>query len=212
MSIERLEQVIETKDGKPQIDNSAHPMRKVTELIAQNDSGWTQEVSDEVAELFGSRASEWNLTRHEYTKDPIRDALARANLKDTQTALEIGCGTGIYTSTIKETFDRVISIDLTFNMLKECSNKNGFYIQADSMRMPFRDNSISAVVLINCFLFKTEVLRVLKANGKILWISTSGESTPIYLSPEQLDEMFPNSTIRTSPAGWGSWCSIESIN
>ncbi len=211
MTIQRLEQIIETKSGKPQIDNSSHPMREVTKLIAKNEDNWTPEISNQVSSLFNSRANEWNQTRHEYIKDPVNDALNRAGLTDTEVAVEVGCGTGIYTSVLQSKFRHVMSVDLSYNMLEQCDRTKGTYIQADSMRLPFKDNSISAVVLINCFLFKREILRILKGNGKLLWISTSGESTPIYLTPEQIQEIFPESTIKTSSAGWGSWCSVENL-
>jgi ubiquinone/menaquinone biosynthesis C-methylase UbiE len=211
MSVIYLEQNIPTLDGKPVVDNSSHPMRKITNLIAQNDGNWSEEVSKQVSSLFSSLAPNWNSSRHQYTKDPVIDALRRSELKDTNIGLEIGCGTGIYSSLLKDAFKSLISVDLSIDMLCECSVKDSFYIQGDAMNLPIRDDSISAIVLINCFLFKTEMKRILKPAGKILFISTSGDSTPIYLSPEQIESIYPNSDIKTAVAGWGSWCSIENI-
>ena len=49
-----------------------------------------------------------------------------------------------------------------------------------------RRGEVAAVVLINAFLFPAEVARVLSRDGVLVWVNSSGEQTPIYLSPSDL--------------------------
>ena len=68
----------------------------------------------------------------------------------------------------------------------------------------------SAVVLINAFLFPEEVVRVLAPTGVIVWVNSSGEQTPIYLSPEDLVAALPGEwTAVASRAGPGHWCVVR---
>ena len=56
-------------------------------------------------------------------------------------------------------------------------------MQADSSVLPVRSSAVAVVALINMFLFPAEVDRVLAPDGVLLWVSTLGDATPIYLPP-----------------------------
>ena len=71
-------------------------------------------------------------------------------------------------------------------------------------------NAAAAIVLINAFLFPAEVARVLAPGGAIVWVNSSGERTPIYLSPEDLLKALPGEwTGIASRAGEGHWCVLR---
>ncbi len=56
------------------------------------------------------------------------------------------------------------------------------------------------------FLFPAEVARVLKVDGVLLWVSTNGDGTPIYLAPAEVLEALPGTWQGISAqAGWGTW-------
>jgi hypothetical protein len=65
-------------------------------------------------------------------------------------------------------------------------------------------------VLINAFLFPSEVQRVLSAAGVVVWVNSSGEQTPIYLSVEDLVARLSGEwTGSASRAGEGHWCVLR---
>ncbi len=80
-------------------------------------------------------------------------------------------------------------------------------VQADGARLPLHDSCAAAIVLINAFLFPGEVERVLSPTGALVWVNSSGEQTPIYLSVEDLVTQLPGEWTGTSSrAGEGYWC------
>ena len=82
----------------------------------------------------------------------------------------------------------------------------GRQIQADAAALPLRTGSAAVVALINMFLFPAEVARVLVDDGVLLWVSTNGEQTPIYLPPAEVLNALPGTWQgTTSEAGWGTW-------
>jgi hypothetical protein len=55
-------------------------------------------------------------------------------------------------------------------------------------------------------LFPAEVARVLADDGVLLWVSTSGDKTPIYLPPVEVLNALPGTwEATTAQAGWGTW-------
>ena len=62
---------------------------------------------------------------------------------------------------------------------------------ADSGLLPISDRSADAVIAINAFLFPHEVARVLRVGGNMIWVNSSGERTPIYLSTEDVVAVLP---------------------
>ena len=59
------------------------------------------------------------------------------------------------------------------------------------LRLPIHDAAADAVILINMFLFPDEVERVLAPQGLVVWVNSSGEHTPIHLSPEEVAQQLP---------------------
>ena len=80
----------------------------------------------------------------------------------------------------------------------------------DGARLPIRDGSAAVVALINAFLFPNEVERVLSRGGALVWVNSSGEQTPIYLSVDDLVARLPGEWAgRSSRAGEGHWCVLR---
>ena len=81
---------------------------------------------------------------------------------------------------------------------------------ADGSRLPFASNSIDVFLAMNMILFPKEIERCLKAEGFLVWVSSRGSDTPIYLSPEEVvDLMSTNSEFSWSGVSAyaleGSW-------
>ena len=99
----------------------------------------------------------------------------------------------------------VVSLDLSKEMVSLAA-RDGLRAEADASVLPVRSGSVSVVALVNMFLFPAEVARVLTDEGVVLWVSTNGDATPIYLSPAEVLEALPGAWHGTSAqAGWGTW-------
>ena len=97
-------------------------------------------------------------------------------------------------------------------MLKRAPDGPAHRVQADGASLPVGDSSAAAIVLINAFLFPAEVERALAPDGTLVWVNSSGEQTPIYLSVDDLIARLPGEwTGAASRAGEGHWCVLRRV-
>jgi len=180
-------------------------MRELTVAIATEDTTWTKERAAEVGAFFDSMASGWRERDMPERHDALADALTRGGAFPPGWCIEIGSGTGNATQDLRTAFRDVVSTDLSLEMLRlapfaDCR------VQADASALPFRTESVRVVALINVFLFPHEIARVLTDDGVVVWVSTNGDATPIYLSPREVVNALPGTWDGvTSLAGWGTW-------
>ena len=191
-----------------------HPMRIATRRAAGLDpGGWTPALRKEVGEFFDTLSGEWHTRTSPQRTAVVRDALERGlGRRDSRTgiAVEVGSGIGTYSSLLAQRFATVLALDLSLAMLRLAPVGIGYRIQADGARLPVRDSSAAAVVLINAFLFPAEVDRILAPDGAVVWVNSSGEQTPIFLSAEDLLLALPGKwTGSSSRAGEGTWCVLR---
>jgi ubiquinone/menaquinone biosynthesis C-methylase UbiE len=189
-------------------------MRIVTRRAAGLDaSGWTGELRDQVEEYFDGLAGEWHTRSSPQRTAVVMDALSRGlGTIDPPLgmAVEVGSGIGTYSNLLAERFAIVVAIDLSGAMLRLAPIRPAHRVQADGANLPVRDSSAAAVVLINAFLFPAEVDRVLSPRGVLVWVNSSGEQTPIYLSVDDLVGRLPGEWAGTSSrAGEGHWCVLR---
>ena len=198
-----------TSTGSPE-----HPMRLATRRAAGLDEGgWQDALRDEVRSYFDRLAAEWHTRTSPERLKIVDDALTRgvgAVGAPEGLAVEVGSGIGAYSALLASRFRTVLAVDLSLPMLRLAPASPGLRVQADAAQLPLRDGSAAAVVLINAFLFPAEVTRVLVPDGVIVWLNSSGEQTPIYLSPEDLLKSLPGEwTGAASRAGEGHWCVLR---
>jgi len=214
MAIIQLPPVTIESHHPPGAGGPDHPLRIATHRAAGLDAdGWTEELRDDVARYFDERAGEWHTRTSAQRSMIVADALARglgAVKPPTGPAVEVGSGIGTYSPLVARYFSPVIAVDLSLEMLKLAPDAPAHRVLADGSKLPLRDASAAAVVLINCFLFPDEVVRVLKPGGVVVWVNSSGESTPIHLTTEQLASRLPSTWSGvTSRAGDGLWCVLQ---
>ena len=189
-------------------------MRIATRRAAGLDErGWTGELRSQVEDYFDGIAGEWHTRITPQRTAVVTDALSRGldtlEVPDGP-AVEVGSGIGTYSSLLVERFATVVAIDLSLAMLKLAPIGPALRVQADGARLPLRNASAAAVVLINAFLFPAEVDRVLSPSGALVWVNSSGEQTPIYLSVDDLVVRLPGEWTGTSSrAGEGHWCVLR---
>ena len=183
-----------------------HPMRKVTIQVASSPDGWTAERKQKVAELFDALAPDWHERVAELGRGiALADAYERGDVPAGGVCLELGSGTGANTPFLAERHDVVLAADLSAGMLREAPDASP-RLQTDSSQLPFADGTIDAVVLVNMFLFPAECDRVLAPDGRLAWVNTAGDRTPIHLKAEEVDAFLPGEWEGVhSEAAWGTW-------
>ena len=107
------------------------------------------------------------------------------------TAIDIGCGIGGLTYRLKDYSNLTIGIDLSLDALKltkKSDNKKGFFIQADGVRLPIKDNTCDLCTSIHVIehikepeLLLKEIYRVISANGKLILITPNKKWTRLCL-------------------------------
>lgn len=170
---------------------------------------WDQQARAEVAGFFDALATEWHTRSSPERFAVVGDALARGldpmNVH-AGTAIEIGSGTGFYSDLLAERFTTAVAVELAFEMSQRAPSGPAHRVLADAATIPVSDDSIDAVVLINAFLFPHEVARILRPNGALVWINSSGSQTPIHLTTAEVVAALPFTTEGVeSQAGAGSW-------
>lgn len=196
--------------------SARHPMRLMTRRIAGLDPGdWDEEAEHLVTETFDLLAPEWHTRISPQRTAVVEDALIRGLdplMTDPSLALEIGSGIGTYSPLLANRFDRVLSVELSWQMLIRAGDHT-YRVQADGGRLPVPDRSASAVVLINAFLFPAEIARVLAPRGVLLWVNSSGEDTPIHLTTGEVLSVLGFSVEGVeSRAGAGTWTALRRID
>lgn len=184
-----------------------HPMRVMTRRAAGLEGPpWDAAARVEVGALFDQLAPEWHTRSSPERTAVVTDAFDRGALGTGATALEIGSGIGAYSGLLADGFGRVLAVDLSVEMLRRAAGEPGLRVLADGSRLPVDDGSVDAVVLINMLLFPDEVDRVVAPGGCVVWVNSSGESTPIHLPVDDVVAALPGEwTGVAGRAGVGIW-------
>ena len=194
-------------------------MQAVTRKLAFEADAWSAERASEIRGFFDGVAPEWHLRNQAERLWPLADALARGGFEAGGTCVEVGSGTGFQTPTLTASFDLVVSVDLSAEMLVRSPRRAGVgLLRGDANRLPLWAGSVDAVVCVNAFLFPVEYLRVLRRGGAVIFASTRGSLTPIYLPPTEVAQALELAaghaisrgwTIATSKAGEGTWTVVR---
>ncbi len=187
--------------------NDDHPMRQVTRQVAF-EHGWSAGRARKVADLFDGMAAEWDAPRSGLVRTaPVRDALARGGMRLSGRWLELGAGTGIGTRIVAPALasagGSMVAVDLALQMLRSSPDRVAPLVQGDASSLPFADGVFDGVAMFNMLLFPSEVDRMVSAEaGQLLWINSSGDRTPIHLSPEDFLAALPGASAGAWSAVW----------
>ena len=188
-------------------------MQQLTRALAYDPSSWTDEARRFIVELFDERAPTWHARGSEENRAPLADALARGQVAPGGACVEIGSGTGLHTPALEAHFDEVVSVEISPEMLAMTPPGTAHLLLADAARLPLAAGSVTAVVCVNAFLFAAEYARVLRPDGALVFVSTSGEDTPIYLPPDDVVAAFRRVSAgreaTTSRAVRGTWTVVR---
>ena len=184
-------------------------MRHITRDVVYKNL-WNSNLVEEVKKLFDEKASEWSTTRNIPSRGiPVLDALERGEVYG-EKVVDLGAGTGLATQLLVNKFESVVALDISKEMIKNSVTPETPQVCADGCCLPFASNSIDVFLVMNMILFPNEIERCLKDEGFLVWVSSRGPETPIYLPPEEvIDLMSANSEVSwlgvSAYALEGSW-------
>ena len=184
-------------------------MRHITRDVVYKNL-WNSNLVEEVKKLFDEKASEWSTTRNIPSRGiPVLDALERGEVYG-EKVVDLGAGTGLATQLLVNKFESVVALDISKEMIKNSVTPETPQVCADGCCLPFASNSIDVFLVMNMILFPNEIERCLKDEGFLVWVSSRGPETPIYLPPEEvIDLMSANSEVSwfgvSAYAIEGSW-------
>lgn len=211
----------DTTDPEP-FAGPDHPMRKLTREVAF-EGGWSPGRATRVANLFDSMAADWVSASLDPTKAaPVYDALERGDLDRSEASrssgpfvrfpgqwLEVGSGTGAGTRVLEGLVGSLVAADLSAEMLANAP-AIAPKVRADASRLPFGADTFDTVLMMNMLLFPDEVDRVLRPDGRIVWVNTLGDQTPIHLPPRDVVAALPGEwTGETARSGTGFWAVLR---
>ena len=163
-------------------------MRHITRDVVYKNL-WNSNLAEEVKNLFDEKASDWSTTRNVPARGvPVLDALERGEVYGKR-VVDLGAGTGLATQLLVNNFESVVGLDISKEMIKNSVATETPQVCADSDCLPFASNSIDAFLVMNMILFPNEIERCLKDEGCLVWVSSRGPETPIYLPPEEVIEL-----------------------
>ena len=131
-----------------------------------------------IAESFGSASKSYDVSARlqRFSGKHLMPWLPNRN---DLTVLDLGSGTGFFTDLLAGSYNKVIGLDFSKEMLrfaKECRNDNIIWLEADAHKIPLQDESIdfiySNLVIQWCEPLDVaiqEMLRVLKPGGLIIF-------------------------------------------
>ncbi|WP_329571864.1 class I SAM-dependent DNA methyltransferase [Streptomyces sp. NBC_01361] len=194
-------------DGKPiPSTGTAEVFRVFARELAVGRRSWDGETSHFIADQFDQMAAEWDTTLATGRDEPVRDALERGGPFPDGVCLELGSGTGLFTELLRSEFPRVISVDLSEQMLRQAVGRSPTRVRADAAALPLANAQVSAVAAIDMLLFPAEIVRVLAPDGVLLWINQLGEDGPLHLPATVVADALPGDWQAVeADAGWGSW-------
>ena len=209
--LERLSDHPGARDPEP-FAGPDHPIRKLTRTMAFGGE-WRDSNATNITATFDGMAADWSENHVDPVKRaPVDDALDRGGLPLDGRWLELGSGTGAGARALQGRVDDLVCTDLSFGMLSYAPPELAPRVRADASRLPFEDDTFDAILMINMILFPTEVDRVLRPAGSLLWVNTLGDQTPIHLPADDVLDALPGEWRgRTARAGTGFWLTATRV-
>jgi SAM-dependent methyltransferase len=198
----------------PDLAGAAHPARRLLHALLDGEPGDDDAAVAGLREEYARQAPAWQgwtSAQADYLA-PLVDALERnPDLAAKGTVVvDLGTGTGEALPPLLARGSTVVAIDLVREMVREVPpGPRCLRVQADVRRLPLASASVDLVVGLNAVPCWDEMSRVLRLGGRVLWVSSFGPRTPLYVPPDRLAASLPGSTVEWAPAGHGHWALVE---
>jgi SAM-dependent methyltransferase len=210
--ISALDRIVAAPPGKP-VRPEAAAVQARSRAIAEDPGRWSAALARQTTEEFTRLAPSWDDSRGRYRPVPLRDALARGGPFPAGLCVEVGCGTGLLTELIQGVWPAVVSLDLTWEMVRRSPAR--WRVNADAARLPLADGAAAAVVIADVPLFAEEVVRILAPDGVVVWSNALGVESPHHVPVEVVAGALGRVTANvgwdavTAEAGWGLWAVLR---
>lgn len=190
----------------PDLSAATHRSRVALERILgdpRDERAW-----DLLAEFYDEAAEGWNewVATQPWYLAPVEAGLVHAKRADL--AVEVSCGSGQATPLLDAHASLVVATDTSQAMLSEAPRalRHTRYAIVDVRHLPFRTSSVNLLVGLNAVPHTGEFARVLGPSGQLLWCTSFGPGTPLYIEPDRLlDLMGPAWRADAGRAGHGEW-------
>lgn len=195
--------------GRPGLDGAEHSSRRLLNELA---AGSTT-AADALRLLYDEQAAEWSewcASQPDYVV-PLEDGLRRGVRRPVGRALEVSAGTGQATRLLARAFPWLVATDASAHMVARLRGVVPVEVPcliARSDALPFAPSSFDLVVGLNAVPDLAEFRRVLRPLGMVLWVSSFGDETPLYVTPEQLASEW-GSKATAAAAAHGNWLVLE---
>lgn len=189
----------------PDLAAATHRSRVALESVLRDPydrTGW-----DFLAEYYDESAEEWDdwVATQPWYLAPVEAGLAHT--KPVDVVVEVSCGSGQATLLLDAYAPLVIATDRNMSMLVEAPKAaHTTYAVVDVHHMPFETGSVPLLIGLNAVPHIGEFARVLAPAGQLLWCTSFGAGTPLYVEPERFLDLFgPGWRGEAGRAGHGEW-------
>ena len=197
---------VEVPDAPPpELNASTHRSRAALERVLTDpgdDGAWI-----DLAATYDEMAPEWTewVQTQPWYAAPVAAGLSHA--KPVPWLVEVGCGTGQATEMLSRVGPPVVATDVNMSMLCAApALPHVCYLAADVRSLPLRTGSVPMLVSLNGVPDLREFRRVVAPGGQLLWCTSFGSGTPLYVTPDRLADMLgPDWTTEAGFAGHGDW-------
>lgn len=164
--------------------------------MAPQEKNW--ETRENIAKTFGSASQSYDVSAR-LQRFSGKHLMPWLPNKENLTVLDLGSGTGFFTDLLSTSYERVIGLDISTNMLrfaKENRNKAITWVEADAHKLPLQNESVDFIysnLVIQWFdpleTAISEMLRVLKPGGLIIFTTlVDGTLHELKSSWKQVDD------------------------
>lgn len=190
----------------PDLKGATHASRAALERVLANPgdaAAWGF-----LAGSYADMAAEWRdwaASQEQWYDSPVRTGLQHT--KPASWVFEVGCGTGEATVALAGSAPLVVSTDVNEAMVARALRPaNARFVVNDVRSLPLRDASVPLLAGLNAIPHIKEFNRVIAADGQLLWCTSFGPGTPLYVEPERLLHLFgPGWVGEAGRAGHGEW-------
>lgn len=168
---------------------------------------------------FDERAHGWDTSTSAGSVDHLT-ALATAVTHvepRPERVLDVGTGTGVGALFLAREYPRasIRGVDFSEEMIAAAKSKVGLdpegriaFKVADAASLPYGDDSFDLITHVNVPPFFREIARVLRPGGHVVFVASSGPSTPFYTPPSVLIRGLAKrgiETVANESAGRGTY-------